>query len=813
MSAANKILTVSYGTFSCTIEGFEDPFGTMKQIAEYFRDLAAEDRYFGAEPPVPDAEALRHIAERETARRVEARMASGAVHLRRLDDAAAADAATPVVPVAQPAPMPAPAAVLTPSEVIDPAPASVAERLSRIRAVVARARTQPLWPEDDAAVAPVAAEAAAEDAPASDIRPPAMPVQSATAQVHAAQDDIAPAQTAPGDEVQADEPVVPVDYLNAAWAEADLAAAALQDDRAADGMAPAEATTNAGGSQDETAADDAEGLDDWPAAPRVADAPTAVSFETVADVELAGSSADDLDPVQVQPASGEEHCAEEAEAEVPVESEVEATAPVAGNRVSGDTLESWQAATVPGQDYVRPDLPVARVAVLRKEEHAAATATGQLEDLLAGRIAVTDLYYDDDTAATRAADQADDHLLAAIRAVGVAAQDSGPGIADAGTDVSHAAMLDADDTDALDHDGLHDDVAYARDDRGASDHAADASGGWDADETAGNQPDGMTWAAFEADQPIDRPQGDLDTASDLPEAASDDAADDFDLALDRDDGAPLLLRAADDVEAEDRSDLGPEDVTDARTGHEQAVEDLERQPEDASVDRLLAATNSQLESTEVNRRRSAIAHLKAAVAAARADRRTEEPAEPEEDTGGSAIDKFREDLARVVRPRRPVDQDQPRPTRRLPPLMLVSEQRIDVGLPPARNEDAVSGPVRPRRVMTRDVGDDGMEGAADVAPGGFADFAESMGARDLPDMIEAAAAYTAFVEGRPSFSRPQLMQMMRAGDSDDAGFSREEQLRSFGLLLRQGRIQKLKRGQFTVADDTRFRPPHRHAGE
>jgi hypothetical protein len=57
------------------------------------------------------------------------------------------------------------------------------------------------------------------------------------------------------------------------------------------------------------------------------------------------------------------------------------------------------------------------------------------------------------------------------------------------------------------------------------------------------------------------------------------------------------------------------------------------------------------------------------------------------------------------------------------------------------------------------------------------------------------------------------MQMMRAGDSDDAGFSREEQLRSFGLLLRQGRIQKLKRGQFTVADDTRFRPPHRHAGE
>ena len=87
-----------------------------------------------------------------------------------------------------------------------------------------------------------------------------------------------------------------------------------------------------------------------------------------------------------------------------------------------------------------------------------------------------------------------------------------------------------------------------------------------------------------------------------------------------------------------------------------------------------------------------------------------------------------------------------------------------------------------------------------------------MGAKELPDLLEAAAAYTSFVEGQASFSRPEIMKRVARVDPT-LKLSREDGLRSFGQLLRQGKFRKLERGQFTIAEDTRFKPQQRIAGE
>lgn len=59
--AGAKTLKVSYGSFSCTLEGFDDPVATLRSITEHFQSLSAPERLFEAEGSVPDADLLMPV--------------------------------------------------------------------------------------------------------------------------------------------------------------------------------------------------------------------------------------------------------------------------------------------------------------------------------------------------------------------------------------------------------------------------------------------------------------------------------------------------------------------------------------------------------------------------------------------------------------------------------------------------------------------------------------------------------------------------------------------------------------------------------
>ena len=70
------------------------------------------------------------------------------------------------------------------------------------------------------------------------------------------------------------------------------------------------------------------------------------------------------------------------------------------------------------------------------------------------------------------------------------------------------------------------------------------------------------------------------------------------------------------------------------------------------------------------------------------------------------------------------------------PLKLVAEQRVDLPETELPAPGAVAQTVRPRRVSMPLDRDD------DDSAGGFASFAEEVGANRLPELLEAAAAHS-----------------------------------------------------------------------
>ncbi|WP_108858956.1 hypothetical protein [Ruegeria sp. Alg231-54] len=215
---------------------------------------------------------------------------------------------------------------------------------------------------------------------------------------------------------------------------------------------------------------------------------------------------------------------------------------------------------------------------------------------------------------------------------------------------------------------------------------------------------------------------------------------------------------------------------------------------DQDLSRLMDKADSQMDDPATSTQRETYSHLRTAVAATEAEREDRPQQEESEESG------YRGDLTSVVSPRRPeIQVTSMRPqSDTSSPLKLVAEQRVD-----AREQDA--GPVTPRRVTSKseDETDDSNE------EGGFALFAQEQGAQSLPDLLEAAAAYLSFIEGQEQFSRPQLMNKIRSLKQDD--FNREESLRSFGQLLRDGKIEKAGGGRFAASTQIGFRPDDERA--
>ncbi|MBY6156483.1 hypothetical protein [Pseudooceanicola nitratireducens] len=857
MAESNKILTVSYGTFSCTLEGFDDAFTTMKAIAEYFRDLAADDRFFGAEPPTPDPELLARLASRAAARRVEARQDDTGIVLRQdsaaLDQAdmaedvaevgAAEKAVTPPAQ-AEAQPVAEDAHEDTAQDVIEDPAAEAPEEITEeiTEAVADEAPTAKDAPKAEAP-APSAPKARAVTAqaivPAKTAAPRPAPRKLATrkhvhvstgptrrARIEAAQAPVADAPEAPKSATPlrpvsemtsvaaklqrirdvvsknrpADTEFTPSDFSEDEHAEEQLDSrdAALLGNLSDVDNTPVAADPMPEMMLDDSAASDDGDHEDYDDVAEDADAPFAMADEDLDDAPDAQTEAEIDDAIA---AIGETLAEDEAEDDVEGDAWMQADEVEDEDADEDFDLTAALAYAETPADDAAEDAEVAHDEAY-DEAHDGDAFEAELDTSY-------DASFDDSIPAEAPVQQAEPEAAPArpvARVLKVKRRDFDAAVQD-------GTLQEEEDTPVR----TYGDSTLSPEDEAELQSELKAL----EDEIAGAD---MVEDSLDDEDAQDE---DFDTTSW-------DGADDADDADAYDDALVADDQDEDDVEdAQRAADIAQwEEDEAAQAAVEDAAPAQDDQPRisprrrlmdraDGDMDRILAETNNQLGDSDGTRRRSAIAHLRAAVAATKAEKQA--GVEPEDDSQEKA-DAYRDDLAQVVRPRRPAlrgDTPARRAEDRPAPLKLVAEQRVD--------RDASAGPVRPRRIRVADLAqreeeaeqrqirdedmDHGAEAHARAAAANaasFTEFADRVGAFELPEILEAAASYLAFIEGRDEFTRPQLMGKARQALADE--FSREDGLRHFGRLLREGKLRKVAAGQFTVSDRINFRPEERIAG-
>ncbi|SMR71207.1 hypothetical protein SAMN04488030_0834 [Aliiroseovarius halocynthiae] len=233
--------------------------------------------------------------------------------------------------------------------------------------------------------------------------------------------------------------------------------------------------------------------------------------------------------------------------------------------------------------------------------------------------------------------------------------------------------------------------------------------------------------------------------------------------------------------------------------------DQETDENDTSVERILAQTNNHMDSHEVSRRRNSIGHLKAAVQAALADK-SEGGGEDDEDKYET---QYRSDLAKAVKPPEPesnaqntTDADQ------TPPLVLISEQQIKQRNPEQTptTDNARNRVVSPRRVNPGTPQSSTDADDAEAEPSGriardelrFATYVQEQNASDTAAYLRAAAAFVTQSTRQPNFSRPEVVYLVTTLDVP-GGITRDDALRAFARLLRDGDFIKVAQGSYALA--------------
>ncbi|MEP6268306.1 MAG: hypothetical protein ABJ139_13385, partial [Paracoccaceae bacterium] len=685
----------------------------MKVIAEYFRDLAADDRFFGAEPAQLDAETLANLAQRETSRRVEASERDGHFVLSAADETVTTDAVTAAIATGAAAAgissTPTDASEMYEDDVYAedasakatdadesifeetgfekmeaaalptaaPAAGSIAEKLQRIRAVVKQADADV---EEEPYYTEALIETESDDEPQLEAdAPSAEDIVEASEKVE--QDFIA----ASTEDIMAAAEIIEPDVIDEpAEEETDVVETNLADETDdapeltnvfEDDLAE-EDTSDEGVLVLDTPADDLQSDDIEPEAEGVEELVAALNPTLEEDIEAQKAAEHELENIEAPFAAADAEANIEADAVSDAE-EIDDTT---------DDVADVEPEETAQQEPTKDDL-------------------GKILDALA-----SDTSDADDTQVETSEDDIVEENETTDDVLKLISQIETPSEEDSKAEEKAAAPKEerkrvrvikvkrADIDEAVSEGTLE----LTEDDAVANDDAATSS----LSETE------------EAELMADLAEVEAELTDDAASAAETKVTKPAIMG----DAADTLPALADDLEEADAKDVSILDT---------------------DVNRLMDEADEQMDEPESANRRSAFQALKAAVLARKADKQLSN-----EDGEDDDVDAYRSDLAKVVQPRRPeattrTERPTPPPEAGSTPLRLVAEQRV------SGSEDETEAPVTPRRVAS-----EGTTPAEEA--GSFEDYCAELGAHDLSDVLEAAASYLTFIEGRKQFSRPQL---------------------------------------------------------